>query len=768
LKGEKRMKKILSLIITGLLCFSMLSVLAPQVSAQVVTLPWRDDFDYNNLDEMKAAGWAVEGEERIVIGGGVIRLDNDGVESSGVEYMGNFPSGVYDFTVEARSKWVGRAYAQRYFIVWTQRHYYIWYGDGYYPEYSFVRDGVKVLRFEGYSPVINVWATFTLEKRGNTFYMYEDGDLKNTYTETDEAPDELIGVRISAGWISTMEHDYISVEVPCMNAWPMFRHDLLHTGYSTSTAPNTNDTSWIYAAGTEGFSSPAVVGGRVFVGSTIGKVYALDESTATLIWSYDTGSNMWLSSPALANGRVLIGLTNGKVIALNQSTGTLLWSYTTGGYIYASPAVANGRVFIGSNDGKVYALNESTGGLLWSYTTGGRVVSSPAVANGKLFIGSDDRRIYAFQETSGSLVWSYTTGGWIDGSSPAVVGDRVFVGSRDNKVYAFDESTGTLLWSYTTGGDVRSSPAVAYGKVFVGSDDNKVYALNQSTGAPIWSYLTDAIVTTSAPAVADSKVFATTFGNEVLCLDANLGNLIWSYATMNRIETSSPAIANGKVFVGSFDGRIYAFGPPAATVDVDPDTLNLKSQGQWITVYIQLSECLDAIDIDASTLLLNGTISPVLDPQYDFVTNSSEYLVDNIEDGVLERMVKFNRTEVSSWIYDDLGIQFGNVTLTITGELNDGTPFEGADVIFVTIPGDIRGPEFPLGSGLHPPDGVVDGWDYGFIGLAYGKTSSDPDWNVYKIADFRGPAEPDNPPDGVVDGWDYGYCGLQYGKSVYD
>jgi hypothetical protein len=72
---------------------------------------------------------------------------------------------------------------------------------------------------------------------------------------------------------------------------------------------------------------------------------------------------------------------------------------------------------------------------------------------------------------------------------------------------------------------------------------------------------------------------------------------------------------------------------------------------------------------------------------------------------------------------------------------------------------DIRGP-------AGPPDGVVDGWDYGFIGLAFGKTSASPDWETYKIADTRGPTAPYYLPDGIVDGWDYGYCGLQFGKHI--
>ncbi len=54
---------------------------------------------------------------------------------------------------------------------------------------------------------------------------------------------------------------------PAVDWWPMFRHDLNHTGYSTSTAPNTNETPWTFTTGGGVFSSPAVVGGLVYVGS---------------------------------------------------------------------------------------------------------------------------------------------------------------------------------------------------------------------------------------------------------------------------------------------------------------------------------------------------------------------------------------------------------------------------------------------------------------------------------------------------------------------
>jgi hypothetical protein len=134
-------------------------------------------------------------------------------------------------------------------------------------------------------------------------------------------------------------------------------------------------------------SSPAVVNGVVYVGSSDHNVYALNASTGALLWSFATGSYVE-SSPAVANGVVYIGSFDGNVYALNASTGAKLWSYSTGVEEFSSPAVANGVVYISSVNGTLYALNASTGAKLWSFATGGGVQSSPAVVNGTLYVGS--------------------------------------------------------------------------------------------------------------------------------------------------------------------------------------------------------------------------------------------------------------------------------------------------------------------------------------------------------------------------------------------
>lgn len=199
--------------------------------------------------------------------------------------------------------------------------------------------------------------------------------------------------------------------------WPMFHHDLSHTGYSTSTAPLTNNTLWTYTTGGFVASSPSVASGRLYVGSGDSKVYSLNASTGALIWSYTTGGVV-SSSPDVAGGLVYVGSDDHKVYALNASTGALRWSYTTGSIVESSPAVAGGIVYVGvtQSDGKIYALNASAGTLIWSYQTaaGGfsppAVRSSPAVANGVVYVGCHEGKVYALNATTGVVKWSYTTG----------------------------------------------------------------------------------------------------------------------------------------------------------------------------------------------------------------------------------------------------------------------------------------------------------------------------------------------------------------------
>jgi hypothetical protein len=97
-----------------------------------------------------------------------------------------------------------------------------------------------------------------------------------------------------------------------------------------------------------------------------------------------------------------------------------------------------------------------------------------------------------------------------------------------------------------------------------------------------------------------------------------------------------------------------------ATIDIDPDTLNLESNGNWITVYIDLPTGYDVNNIDISSIMLDNTLMA----DWGEVQNTT-------------LMVKFDRLDVENLI----GMPQAAVELTVDGRINNGPYFTGQDTI---------------------------------------------------------------------------------------
>ena len=115
----------------------------------------------------------------------------------------------------------------------------------------------------------------------------------------------------------------------------------------------------------------------------------------------------------------------------------------------------------------------------------------------------------------------------------------------------------------------------------------------------------------------------------------------------------------------------------SSTIDIDPDTLNLSSKEKWVTCYIELPEGFDVSLIDGGIVELEG-IPAYIGKQGWAKAEANEWnIVDHDEDGIPERMVKFDAFLVQ------LLLTTGDVPLTVYGGLIDGTIFEGTDTIKV-------------------------------------------------------------------------------------
>jgi eukaryotic-like serine/threonine-protein kinase len=68
------------------------------------------------------------------------------------------------------------------------------------------------------------------------------------------------------------------------DSWPMFRHDLVHSGSSNTAAPRTNETLWKFNTGGQ-VGSPTVVNGVVYVGSYDRRIYAFRANDGVQVWN---------------------------------------------------------------------------------------------------------------------------------------------------------------------------------------------------------------------------------------------------------------------------------------------------------------------------------------------------------------------------------------------------------------------------------------------------------------------------------------------------
>jgi outer membrane protein assembly factor BamB len=102
------------------------------------------------------------------------------------------------------------------------------------------------------------------------------------------------------------------------------------------------------------YSSAAVTSDRVVIGGRDKMVHGLTLQ-GKAVWTFMTRARVE-SSPAIAGGRVFVGSNDGRFYVLSLSDGSKLWEFDAGAPLSASPAIANGRIVIGSQDGRLYCF----------------------------------------------------------------------------------------------------------------------------------------------------------------------------------------------------------------------------------------------------------------------------------------------------------------------------------------------------------------------------------------------------------------------------
>ncbi|MGI8475707.1 MAG: PQQ-binding-like beta-propeller repeat protein [Thermomicrobiales bacterium] len=99
---------------------------------------------------------------------------------------------------------------------------------------------------------------------------------------------------------------------------PMFRGNPARTGEMPGPGPSGSPVAiWRFAAGGSVASSPAVVGGTVYVGSVDHNLYAVDAVSGAERWRFAADGGVF-SSPAVVGGAVYIGSRDGYLYAIGD------------------------------------------------------------------------------------------------------------------------------------------------------------------------------------------------------------------------------------------------------------------------------------------------------------------------------------------------------------------------------------------------------------------------------------------------------------------
>jgi outer membrane protein assembly factor BamB len=203
---------------------------------------------------------------------------------------------------------------------------------------------------------------------------------------------------------------------------------------------STGRLHWAAKVGGKVKGAVAISGNRLYVGDYKGHLYALDLRNGKQLWRGSSqgrlgGRGQFYSTPTAAYGRVYVGSTDGKVYSFGATSGEVRWSHGTAGYVYSSPAVWKQRIYIGSYDGKFYCFDAATGDVKWTFKANGKISGSPTVMNGVVYFATLKQRTYGLDARTGKQVWA-----WNDGKySPVVADDKRLYLVGYARVYGLEE-----------------------------------------------------------------------------------------------------------------------------------------------------------------------------------------------------------------------------------------------------------------------------------------------------------------------------------------
>lgn len=270
-------------------------------------------------------------------------------------------------------------------------------------------------------------------------------------------------------------------------------------------------------------------GGRLFVTTGFGELFALNADTGEVIWRVQSAV-AFSNAPTMRAGRLYVASQDSRLQAYSAEDGVLLWDHSAineGATIMGatSAAVNEQAVVAGFNSGEVVALSPVNGQVAWqsSLTSRGTqvtplsqlnaIVGRPVIDRDRIYVTSHGGRTAAIDLRSGERIWTADIGSI---ETPWTIGDFVLLISLEGELVALSREQGRVRWMTNLpafedpddreGRINYAGPILAGGRIILASSDGRVLSLNPGDGALTETVTIDEPVNV-APVVADGTLY---------------------------------------------------------------------------------------------------------------------------------------------------------------------------------------------------------------------------------------------------------------------
>ena len=348
---------------------------------------------------------------------------------------------------------------------------------------------------------------------------------------------------------------------PVIN-WPMTRGGAELNGQVDAEVMRNPQVAWTFASGDIITAEAAILNNRVYVGSEMGILFALNAETGEEIWRFETEDAI-TSAPTLTDDLVLVGSNDGRLYAIDPETAEERWRFeiqdkiSAGAIIVPAPNGEEEWILVNGYDGLTRSLRPEDGSVVWTYETEDFINGSPALVDDQYIVfGGCDSCLHVVGLESGEFVRQIETDAQLP-TSVATHGEMAFGANYANQIVAFDIFGGEIAWIYEDRNlPFFSSPAVSEATVFIGSRDKHLHAINREDGTARWKFRTGARIEASPILFRDAVVVGSGDGR-LYGLTLDSGDEIWRLE-LGEALIASPAFGAGSLVVSGDDGTVFA------------------------------------------------------------------------------------------------------------------------------------------------------------------------------------------------------------------